>query len=704
MVCASRGSLVAGAKAWLDGVAAHPRAGVPQIRRTLRNYLERRLIGHAPPPAAAPGVSRSRDVLPASGSTENADIPDMTTGVRLPASFAFLAHDANAAIDAALLEAFAHLDPAIQRAALSVLIDRGNVAAQIKLLSLPICADGPVRSLLAERIDQLPQAVRRAVTSGSRAERVQAIDLIVLGGGAKLAYVLADALTQRDAKTRGRAAWALSALVRGWQDAPAKTTLPLAASTSDEVAAHLAEATSSAIQSWDFHQEIQVLDAAMRLADYCFDAVVQKLQQPKTTLAIAVEQRLARKVGACDASFVIRSLSVDRMRDSAAGCIGHADDPAFLRGLVREVWLLNDPAIRQGCRRIRNDKWLALCESELLRLNATESSALVELVVASGERPERKLECLRNWMDGGDTGMLNAVLWQLVADRSEGATALLENLRRRLDPRGAAVAKREIAARRGPLRPPAPPTNENRSPVHECMELCWRGFDRGSKQQRASLLDAVPREHGFVLSFVRGKLTATDERDRLRALQLSVALGLVVAFKDQIYRLAQDADPIVRSFAVGQLAQVPGTTCLRILRAATDDRDPRVVANAIEVLDALDAPARAAVTRPKLESKHARVRANAIKSLLRLDAPDAGEALLNMLTDKSQANRCSALWVVQRLQLVSLMQRIEHIALHDPSERVRQRAGRVLDDCSADVRRPVGSTSRARESTSEGSA
>jgi len=87
-----------------------------------------------------------------------------------------------------------------------------------------------------------------------------------------------------------------------------------------------------------------------------------------------------------------------------------------------------------------------------------------------------------------------------------------------------------------------------------------------------------------------------------------------------------------------------------------------------------------------------------------LDAPDAGEALLNMLTDKSQANRCSALWVVQRLQLVSLMQRIEHIALHDPSERVRQRAGRVLDDCSADVRRPVGSTSRARESTSEGSA
>ncbi|MFQ5463760.1 MAG: HEAT repeat domain-containing protein, partial [Phycisphaerae bacterium] len=142
---------------------------------------------------------------------------------------------------------------------------------------------------------------------------------------------------------------------------------------------------------------------------------------------------------------------------------------------------------------------------------------------------------------------------------------------------------------------------------------------------------------------------------------------------------------------------------LRILRAAADDPDPRVQANAIEVLDKLDEPTRVAVTDRKLASTNSRVRANAIKSLLRTDAYKAGEALLDMLTDESQASRCSALWVVQRLQLVSMVQRIEHMALHDPSERVRRRAGRVLDVCAAGTRPPSDLMPRARDPLPGGS-
>ena len=147
---------------------------------------------------------------------------------------------------------------------------------------------------------------------------------------------------------------------------------------------------------------------------------------------------------------------------------------------------------------------------------------------------------------------------------------------------------------------------------------------------------------------------------------------------EQIYRLAYDPEPLVRSRAVAMLAELPGPTGRRILRVALSDSDARVQANAIEVLDLLDAPDRVAETVLKLKSKNSRVRANAVKSLLRLDVREAATALLEMLEGNSSAQRISALWLIERLKLRAVLRRVARLGGEDPDERVRQRALDVL--------------------------
>jgi HEAT repeat protein len=85
------------------------------------------------------------------------------------------------------------------------------------------------------------------------------------------------------------------------------------------------------------------------------------------------------------------------------------------------------------------------------------------------------------------------------------------------------------------------------------------------------------------------------------------------------------------------------------------------------------------------------VRANAIRSLLRLDIREAAGALLDMLEDDSSSHRISALWLIERLNLRSVLRRVELIQAGDPDERVRQRARRIMQEAGKSRARPDAS-------------
>ena len=68
----------------------------------------------------------------------------------------------------------------------------------------------------------------------------------------------------------------------------------------------------------------------------------------------------------------------------------------------------------------------------------------------------------------------------------------------------------------------------------------------------------------------------------------------------------------------------------------------------------------------------------AVQVLLRQELREAADTLLDMLDDASPQQRASALWVVERLQLQSVIDRVSQISENDPVTRVRHRARRLL--------------------------
>ncbi len=620
--------------------------------------------------------------IPQGGFVPPADIVGMGESP-LPTVFRFLAAEENLALDAALVEALPHMDSAAQPVALKSLTERGHLPSQVSLIGTFRGLGEPLRAMVVEHVGGLFGAARTAVDSPVLEHRVGAIELIVASRCGPLTYLLADALRHRCNRTRELAARALQGLTAGLLDRFEREASVSEIAALGAVADGLADALRRGVLTWELHHKRQVLEAALWMSDQVAGAIRKKLEEPRTKIGHAISEILQ---GASDprlAGFALRALAMPTLRSSAVSAIGRATAVALRRAVVARSWLLVDPEIERGCRWIRDSRWLHKSVDELVELGHREAAEAVPLLCATGGPHERKIELLSELLKVGSDELKTAVGWQLVNDDSEAATDLLGTLADRCSGEMGRIAARELDRR----RPPAPRPTHQELPedgfghlaARRAFERYWEEFDRLEPDERAAVTDAMREIGGAVLIPIREKLASGRAADRSRALRIARALGLTNELEEQVYRLRHDPDPFVRSTAVSALADLPGPTSRRILRQALGDPDDRVQANAIEALEVLGGEGRLSDTASKLNSRNARVRGNAVKSLLGLELQEAGVALIEMLGDSSRAHRISALWVVERLGLRAVLDRIEEISRNDPDRQVRQRARRVLE-------------------------
>jgi HEAT repeat protein len=124
-------------------------------------------------------------------------------------------------------------------------------------------------------------------------------------------------------------------------------------------------------------------------------------------------------------------------------------------------------------------------------------------------------------------------------------------------------------------------------------------------------------------------MASADPDERSRALLLVRAADWIEPLEREVYRLADDPDPAVRSSAIAALGRLRTPIAQRILRRALQDPDARVQANALEAVDQrvdqrvdqLEMEGYEALLADKLESPSSRVRAGAIRALLERGHP-----------------------------------------------------------------------------------
>ena len=605
-----------------------------------------------------------------------------------PAVYALLADEPNLAVEAALLEALPDLEPDEQSAALDTLITRGRDRGLAGLVGSFARFDPPLQERILARAQGLYAGARLAITDECPEIRAGAIELVRRSGDCKLAYLLAGALRSATAapKTRKRAAAALydvtaRYLARRAEAAGQPAILP----DVRQEGKYLARALGRAVETWELHFRPEALTAAMWMTAELEDLLFEKVAAPRSRLGRALLERMYASDDARLAGFALRALESPLLRSEVAHKIEAATHPEFLRGLLSESWLLADARIGKACHRIRHLRWLDEGTLSLTDLSPLQLEGAVRLVAASGISSEAKVRVYGQLLSDAPRGNASgrwAALWKLVGIRNEAADALLQNLARRRDDALSLAAARELK-RRGWAEDETASCRIDPAAILAAdqplaFDDYWQVFDDLDDLTREPAGEALLRDCPDLAARLRARLASNRAGERVKALRIVRTLKLAKMVEEQIYRLANDPDAVVRSLAVALLAHLDGATSRRILRRALEDPDARVQANSIEALDRLGLPQRDRQLTAKLDAPHPRVRATAVAALLKMQVPEAAGALLEMLEAPSRSQRISALWVIDRLQLGSLAHRLGDLSRHDPDSQVRQRAERIL--------------------------
>lgn len=620
-----------------------------------------------------------------------------------PAMYGWLREAWNTAADDALLAVVLGGRSDYRRYALEALLARGREAGLARLVGHFDELPGELKEVLAASGPSLSSAVRAAIGDERFESRRSAIELVQTGGDCRQAYLLADALCHDDRGTRELASSALAAVTLAHvQRLTPTSSAHLAAKAETDTDAHIkdAEFLTSALQralnAWDLHHRTEVLAAAMCLRDRMAPYLFQRSDEPRSKIARAISELLTDGHDPRLAPFALAALTRPGLRAAAVHATSTCTDPHYFAALLDAAWLLADPDVRRGCGFVKRLAYVEAGVESLLQLpgqagrpdHAAGGDALVaravRLIGASGLPADAKLAIYRGLFCGPSAAGRRAALWELLETDGAGADELLLCLIQ-WDDAFAPLARIALKKRRPDLD--LSRDGASRSPsagvVPDEFDGLWERFDSLTPEQRNSAVRRLRGDADRIDRLLRAKLASQRAQDRVRALRIIQVLGRGTGFADPIIRLAHDAEAVVRSAAVAALGVLDGASAVRVARQALGDADPRVRANAIEALDALDAPDRQRQIAPLLRADHQRVRANAIKSLLTLHVRDAAESLLDMLDHRERTHRASALWVIERLQLKTLLERIETLADIDDDPGVRRRAQRVYDSIVA---------------------
>lgn len=238
--------------------------------------------------------------------------------------------------------------------------------------------------------------------------------------------------------------------------------------------------------------------------------------------------------------------------------------------------------------------------------------------------------------------------------------------------------------------------DQNAQPGESIFESIWEAFERLDGPSARALGRRLRSDLRDFAIGARSRLASRSLEDRSRAVRLVSALGLAGEFTHELAALSGDEDATIRATVMTALATAGGAIARRILERALLDADARVVANAVEGLDRLGMTRRVELFLPLLEHADNRVRAGAVRALLHRRRPEAARTLVQMLCDPRRTHRTSAIWLFERMRLMTIADRIRDIAAGDPDGAVRRAATAALERVAHRATPAPAATAEAR--------
>jgi HEAT repeat protein len=625
--------------------------------------------------------------------------------------FDILRTEQDPAADAALLAAIKDADPATAQAIVETLLTRNTKEALVGLVHVFHLLDESLRQAVLIEWERIFSVLREACQARLDQVRLNVLEIIRRACIYRAAYLVDGCLRARSPNVRTTAARTLAFLA----DELLKTSVApvreadLAAMGPEEIRSRMAEldelgedrrqlaaALEQAMTCYDLHAQPQVVESALWMLDDMGPAFWSTLTVPGSRQAQAAVRCLQPGMGPRMVPFAMVALCFAEFRPFVVKALAAGTDPQFLEEWMRQSWRLAQPKMARAMGALKDLACTANHGWELLQLPGAAQRHMARWILATGIAHPDKVDLLKELQRQGDRAGRRSALWTLAGIHDAKVNEILHCINDPEDPEARRIARRELA-RRSPGEMPLNQVLATRdthrptpgSPGKEVgatpFERYWRMFDAlGPEEREVAGQDMVAATPEFEQILTR-RLTSSEHTDRIRALQMVVVLGRTEAFQERLYQLCHDPMADIRSAAVAALAPLKNPISRRLLNRALNDPDLRVQANAVEAVAASGHEAVAEQLMSKLSSPDNRVQANAVKALLKLGVREAAETLLKMLAHPNRMHRISALWLVERMGLFTLVSRVAGMATEDPDPAVRKRAHVLAHGGSAEM-------------------
>ncbi len=610
-----------------------------------------------------------------------------------------LMETANLAADDALMAVLPGADVVRATQMVEILLSRRGGEGARQLITVFHTLGATQRGQILRSVERLEDALRSSMASRGERTRLNCIEVVQQSGAGRLAYIVCPGLSDESAAVREAAGGALIELsARQVARRPEAIGLPGAAPREEsappewreasrrwaEEMRALCQAVRQAAQRFRVHRRIEAVRAAMILAPDGAEELGELFKPGRGGVAFEALRALEQQPEARLAEFAHWALRQVPLRPGTARVISRCRAEAFMRAWFAAGPELEDAGLRWGLRSIHRLTWLEDDAGALRQLPVEVLPRAVGMIDRMGLPETVKYKLMRTIVFGepnaAQAGALAAMLRlgepELMRDLRTIASwgdevlsaAAAEALRQR-----SSAKVRATEATAGVEAGPA-----ERGPWAELDRYCedFAVADEAALYERGEALKA---NRGALLAGVAARARSASVARRRQIIEIIRYLELESALEPVLAQLARDVDAIVRSGAVAALGgAAPSVVTRRILREALHDEDGRVRANAVEALTAQGWTEDLAPHEHLLRERDHRVRGTAVLGFLRAGNRLGGTELLRMLEDADRAHRISALWVVERMRLQSVSERIRRLAEADPDPVIRRRADHVV--------------------------
>jgi hypothetical protein len=599
---------------------------------------------------------------------------------------------------------------------LTTLLARKSVRGLSGVIELFDTFSEKMQLVVLGKIGIFHSALRECGRSERAELRVAAMKLIALARQGKMAYVLSENLHAPQEALNKAAAEGMVAMAR-WVATTARKLqreyqLPVAA-LDDSIAKgqeapidwpalyrdlmeqrpeiETAVARATDVHRGDHGQEL--LRAALLLCDWPQSKTLSILHTSKHGGQNLMVRRLQQVPTSEHVEAFLLGATHGQLRLHFGSVMSNIEEAPTLDALLRRTHWTKDNSLQLCMHQVTRGVWWQEGElqRDMSRRDADDACRIGEWLAVSGAHDvvqDERMIRIAEYASDSVSGRLRLLRIAIRRKRS-GSTRLIRVLLRDGDERLARMAAREMIRRRPAdyenvllqLMTQAPESVRrviSRSLGHVGFEQYWQRFDQLDRVTRRQAGKAMLKLVTDAPQRLNRRLTSGTVEQRLKALQVTQALGLADVLGDAVASLSTHPNPKVRSKAVNVLAETPGPVVDTIMERVLNDNDPRVRANAVEVLETKKSPQFLPMLAQRAKASPNRERANAIKALNAMKVGNLSPQLIAMLQDPRPEHRISAMWALKQMGFWNLLQAVGDIAKSDQNPKARRYALSVL--------------------------